>query len=327
MLKKCFTCTDLAGRHLVEIQQVQPRSFSHATELAGSLRALRTTRIFNQEEGSIIRLSVYPGDPVRKGQELVALDDALLRAQLQKTTAMRAQAEHDLKRQEGLAQKNIESREQLEKSRTQLAMAEAEENMLKTRLGYTRVSAPFGGVISQRLVQEGDVVARHTHLLTLYDPSTLIAELRISELLIPLLRVGDKVDVAVDALADKNFSGVISRIHPTIDEKNRRGVVEVEMKPAPAGVMAGQLCRVTLRTRHQQRLVIPFAALQRDLESEYVYVVDAQSKVQQVRVSSGMRLEDQIEITGGLEPGSRLIVRGFFGLRAGTAVAIAGAAQ
>ncbi len=313
--------------HLVETMTVQTRTFDHATEHTGSLRALRTTRIFNLEEGRILGLTVFEGDRVTKNQVLVTLDDALLQAELQKAVAARAQAALDTKRLEGLAQKNIESQNQLEKARTQLAMAQAEENVLTTRLGYTLIKAPFAGIVSERLVQQGDVVAKHTHLLTLYDPSSLITELRVSELILPLLKVGDPVDVVVDALGAGVYPGVITRIHPTVDDKTRRGVVEVEMKSDPVGVMAGQLCRITLRTHFQDRLVIPFAVLQRDLESEYVYVVDAQSQAQKRRVTSGLRLDDNVEISHGLEAGEKLVVRGFFGLRAGATVSEVSAKQ
>ncbi len=310
--------------HLVEVLQVQPQSFSQTTEHTGSLRARRTTRLFNLEEGRITRLKVFEGDAVRQGQVLVELDDGLLRAELQKASAVRAQAELDLQRLQGLAERNIESQNQLEKARTQLAMAQGEENVLTTRLGYTRISAPFRGIVSQRLVQEGDVAAKHTHLLSVYDPTSLITEIRVSELLLPMLHEGDGVGVQVDALGDQVFSGSVTRIHPTIDDKTRRGVVEVEMKPVPAGVMAGQLCRVTIQTRHEQRLVIPFAALQRDLDSEYVFVVGADDKAELRRVSSGLRLQEQVEISKGLVAGDKVVVRGFFGLRAGTALAIGG---
>lgn len=311
-----------AGEHLVHVQVVKPQTYTYATEHTGSLRAGRSTRLFSQEEGRLDRIDVWEGDRVKKGQVLARLDDSLLRAELGKLAAERRQARYNVKRLEGLIGGNLASKEQLEKARTELAVAEAEENVQKTRVGYTRIIAPYDGVVSQRLVEQGDVVARHTHVLSVYDPASLITELTVSELLLTSLHNGDAVDVRIDALGTERFSGQVTRIHPTVDERTRRGLVEVTLKPVPAGATAGQLCRVTLKTRRDNRILVPFAALQRDMESEYVFVADADNKARRVPVRTGLRFGDSVEVQGGLEGGARVIVRGFFGLSVGKTVKI-----
>jgi membrane fusion protein (multidrug efflux system) len=78
---------------------------------------------------------------------------------------------------------------------------------------------------------------------------------------------------------------------------------------------------VTLRTPAIKRKVLPFAALRRDREGEYVYVVvDGKAKLQRVR--TGLRLEDKVEALEGLDEGDKVIVRGFLDLRPGKPVTI-----
>jgi membrane fusion protein (multidrug efflux system) len=164
------------------------------------------------------------------------------------------------------------------------------------------------------------VVERHDHVLTISDPSSLITELPVSELILPRLRTGDSARVRIDALGDQVYGGHITRIYPTLDPLTRRGTIEVELQPVPEGAAPGQLCRVELGTHAAQRRVIPFSALRRDDESEYVFVLDSEGKAQRANVKSGLRLAEKVEITEGLQDGQQVITRGFLGLTSGKKV-------
>ena len=131
---------------------------------------------------------------------------------------------------------------------------------------------------------------------------------------------GDIARVRIDALGDQVFEGRIVRIHPNLDPVSRRGTIEVELEPVPAGAAPGQLCRVELSTQPGKRQVIPFSALRRDDTSEYVFVLDEEGRAQRVDVSSGLRLAENIEIKEGLEDGQQVIIKGFLGLSSGKTV-------
>lgn len=308
--------------HLVEVATVRSEALRHETVRTGTLTARRSVRIFNQEEGRIESLPVFEGEAVRAGQLLVAMDRRLIEAELRKAAAARAQAESDLGRVRALTKKKIATQERLDHAETALEIARAEETLYRTRYDYGEIKAPFDGVVTERLVEPGDVAARHTHLLTVIDPNTLYTEVAVSELMLPGLREGDGADVRIDALGDRVWPGRIGRIHPTIDPRTRQGIVEVELAPVPPGARAGQLCRATLRTAEIRRKVLPFAALRHDKDGEYVFVVvDGKAEIR--RVHSGLRLGDQVEALQGLEDGDSVVVRGFLDLTAGKAVSIA----
>jgi len=126
--------------------------------------------------------------------------------------------------------------------------------------------------------------------------------------------------VRIDALGDRVFEGRIVRIFPNLDPLTRRGTIEVEIDPVPEGAAPGQLCRVELNTHAARRQVIPYAALRRDTTSEYVFLVDAESRAQRVDVESGLRLADKVEIRQGLQDGQPVVTRGFLGLASGKTV-------
>ncbi len=306
--------------HLVETVVVKKGMLSHSGTHTGTLRASRTTKIFNREEGQINNLPFYEGDTVSKGRVLVELDNQLLKAELAKATATRRQAELDLNRRKtGINNNQLFSKEEKARAKTALDVARSEEKILETRLSFTKIKAPFSGVVSERLVEIGDIAPRHTHLLSLYDPGSLLTEISVSELILPFIKLGDRVEVRIDALGDNAFSGSIKRIHPSLNEITRRSIVEVDIKPVPPGAMIGQFCRVVLTTQAKERLVIPFNALQRDRKGEYVYLFE-DGKVEKVSVRSGLRLADKIEIVEGLVDGDNIVVKGFLGLRQGKEV-------
>ena len=154
---------------------------------------------------------------------------------------------------------------------------------------------------------------------------TLLAELSVSELHLPGLAVGDRAQIKLDALGNRTLDGSILRIHPTVDALTRQGIVEVRLNEPPTEAKPGQLCRVTLNLQPQPRLVVPFSALRRDTQGEYVFRIDAEQRAERVAVISGLQLGERIEIIDGLAEGDTVISNGFLGLTAGMQVTPAAA--
>jgi membrane fusion protein (multidrug efflux system) len=307
-------------QHLVETAPVTSDNLSVVRTRAGTLNARREVRIHTQEEGRLTALPFSEGDAVKAGDVVVQLDDTLLRVQLERAAATRKQAAEDVKRLKELRGSKLISENEYTRAVTALEVAEADERLLQTRLGYTTIKAPFDGVVTERLSEPGNIIERHQHVLTIADPSSLVTELPVSELILPGLAIGDIAQVRIDALGDRVFEGRIVRIYPNLDPLTRRGTIEVEIDPVPEGAAPGQLCRVELNTHAAHRQVIPYAALRRDASSEYVFVLDAESRAQRVNVESGLRLADKVEIRKGLQDGQQVITRGFLGLTSGKTV-------
>ncbi|MGE0080056.1 MAG: efflux RND transporter periplasmic adaptor subunit [Thiohalomonadaceae bacterium] len=313
---------DLPQRlHLVETAAAVQGSHGAALERIGTLRALREIRVLMREEGRLLELPYHEGDRVAKGALLARLDDALLAAELRKAEAQLRQDEDNLKRIERLQAKGLVSEDELSRARAGAEIAKAEAELLRVRLGFTRVTAPFAGVISARLAEPGDVVQRFGHVLTLTDPDSLVTEVPVSELLLPDLKVGDPVEMRIDALGPRPLEGKVLRIHPNVDPATRQGTVEVALDPAPPGAGPGQLARLRIHARRAERLTVPFAALQRDGQGEFVFRVE-DHVARRTPVVSGLQLGDAVEIVSGLSQGDRVVVRGFLNLTDGKGVKV-----
>lgn len=306
--------------HLVELATADPGILGHSAQRAGTLRAVREVAIVNQEEGRVTAVTAREGDPVAAGRILVRYDDTLLRAELAKAEATLQQARLDLDRQRRLVERGFVAKEFLSRAQTAVAVARADVRLLQARVGYLIVQAPFAGVVARRLVEPGNVTPRHTHLLTLIDPSLLVTDVDVSELVLPALKVGDPAGVRIDALGDTVHAGRILRIHPAIDPETRRGRVEVALDPVPPGARPGQFSRVDLTTGQRERILLPLSALQRDRAGEFVYLYQEDGTVRRVEVTTGQRLADQVEILDGLAAGARVVSKGFTGLAPGRLV-------
>lgn len=310
------------NEHLVASVRVElaPSATSH--ERPGSLRYRQLVRIFSQEEGRVAELSLFEGDLVEAGQPLVQLEDDLLGAELDKARATHAQTELDVRRLDDLVRKRAASDAELAQARTAMAVAQAEVRLLETRLAFTRMLAPFAGVITERHVEPGDFVTKNTHLLTLANPGSLVAEVYASELILPRIRVGDPAGLRIDALGSQRFRARVLRIHPQLEQSSRQGILELGLEEIPPGAKAGQFVRVTLETAVVDRLMVPFRALRRDREGEYVWVIDEAGQATRRGVRSGLQVTDQVEILEGLHPGDQVVTRGLLGLSEGRRVRV-----
>jgi RND family efflux transporter MFP subunit len=308
--------------HLVAAVAVEQAATTSSHERPGSLRHRRQVRLFSQEEGRINELEVFEGDMVEEGEVVVGLEDDLLQAELDKARATLAQAELDVGRLEDLVSKRAASDAELSQARTAVAVARGDVRLLETRLTFTRIPAPFDGVVIERLVEPGDFVSKNTHLLTVADPESLVAEVYASELILPRMKVGDPAQLRIDALGAVAFPARILRIHPSLEQTSRQGIVELTLEDPPAGVKAGQFVRVTLETAAVERLLIPFRALRRDRDGEFVWLITEQGQASRREVRSGLQIAYRIEILEGLAPGDRILTRGFLGLSEGKTVKV-----
>ncbi len=310
--------------HLVDVAVVERRPVSLEAEATGSLVVRRLRRVYSEEAGRVVELPWREGDRVPAGALLARLDDALLRAELDKAVARRTQAEADLRRLQGLSRKRLASEEALTAARTALALARAEEAALRLRIARTRILAPFAGVVTRRLAEPGDVVAAGSHLLTLVDPASLVARAGAPERIVVRLRPGDAVRLRIDALGTGWLRGRLVRVFPEVDPRTRQGTVEAVPEPLPAGAVPGLLARLRLRTPPAEHLVVPAAAVQRDPSGAYVFRVDAQGRARRTAVRLGpLAPAGGVVVLEGLAPGDRVVVRGLLGLRDGARVRVA----
>lgn len=304
-----------ASEHIVEVGLADIQLVNSELSVAGTLEAATVVSLYNEISGAITQLPLHQGDVANKGQLLVAINDSLIQAELAKARAQKAQAKLDYQRFLKLRPKQLTSDEEVARAATALDIATAEFDLQNARLALTRIRAPFTGIISQRFFEPGDILAAHSHILTLIDPNSIFLKLNLAESWIPRLHKDDPVQISIDSLGDQLYPARISRIYPTIDASTRKGVVKIQFTPIPDGARVGQLARVTLKTRASEQLVIPTRAIHHDTNGAYVYRIDADNKAHKIYVKKGIQHGELLEVRDGLSPDDRVVIKGFIGLR------------
>lgn len=306
----------------VEIATVERATLARTSLVTGQLSPLRVVGVNSQVGGALTKVNVEEGSRVSANTVLAELDARELDAQLRAARANLTVARTTAERSEQLRQSQVVTAAEFERDQAALAAAEATVSQLETRLSFTTIRSPIDGVVTQRFAQTGDIVGGSARLFTVADLNTLVTQLPVSELEVPLLREGSSVSVRVDALG-RDVSGRIRRIFPAVDSVSRLVPVEVAISGAQqAGLRPGYSVRVTLKLDERDNaLVIPTRAVVGAAGSQSVYVI-REGRAERRRVRVGMDLDGKMEVLEGLAVGDTIITTGNALLRDGAQVRI-----
>jgi len=308
----------------VATTEVLPRDLARTVTVAGSIEPIRTVSVTAQTSGTVLTVLVEEGDRVRPGQPLAKLDAREVSAQLERARAVLANAEAAFQRARDLRANDLTSDAEVDAARAAFGIAEADVQLWATRLAFCEIDAPIAGVVTAKEVEKGDNVSSGKSMFAIADDSTLVVRVGVSELDVVHLAAGRPVTLRLDAYPGAKVTGHIRRIFPGADAESRLVPVEVVLDAAPPGVepRPGFLARVEfpLDTRSGV-LVVPAAALGVSESGTFVYVVEADTLARR-SVETGLTASGQVEITGGLRSGERVVTSGQVNLRPGEPVRV-----
>jgi RND family efflux transporter MFP subunit len=276
-----------------------------------------------QEEGVVTAVRVREGDRVAAGSVVVELDDREILAELAEAEANLDEAAANLGRVQSLHATGLAAAQELDTASARQRVAEARVDALKTRLSFTRITAPVAGVVTSRQVEVGDLASPRAPLLELAAGRGLLLRVPVSELDVVRLSQGDRAEVTVDALPGLVLESHIQRIFPAADPVSRQVTVELRVDAAPPAVRYGFLARAHLvLERIPDAMVVPEQALQRGADgSAFVWIVDgAVARMRAVDV--GHRFGDRAVVTAGIQEDDQVVVEGVARLREGAAVTV-----
>src|SRR5688572_10962558 len=307
----------------VEVVTVSRGTLARTATVAGMLEPIRAVGVNSQLSGALRSVRVQEGDRVRQGQLLAEVDVGELAAQVRSAEATLEFAESTAKRSDELWRQRIITAAEFERDRAALASARASLEQLRTRLGYGSVRSPLTGVVTEKLVEAGDIVSPQSRLFTVADVSTLVSRAMVSELDVATLRAGTEVDVTVDALGGQRVPGRIRRIFPAADSATRLVPVEVAITgSALERLKPGYTVRTIFRlgTRDDVPLV-PTRAVTGPAGAHAVFVVQL-GKAERRPVRVGPDVDGRMEVLQGVAVGDTVVVAGNALLRDGASVRI-----
>ncbi|MBZ5573053.1 MAG: efflux RND transporter periplasmic adaptor subunit [Acidobacteriia bacterium] len=320
----------------VPVVSVQQANVPDLVEALGTVRAVQTADLASQMMGNIIEVRAHEGDRVRRGQVLALIDDAQPQAavdraiaadgaaqqQLVAAEADLALAESTLKRYHTLYERKSVSPQEFDevKARQQGAlarrdMAQAGQAQTKaaviqarTALGYTRIRAPFDGLVTEKKADPGTLASPGMAIFTVEDVRRYRLEATVNENDLHHVRMGQEVPVVIDALAGTELGGKVVQLVPAADPSSRSFLVKIEL-PADSRLRSGLFGRAGFSRGERQTLLIPGTAVIERGQLQGVLVLD-QNKVATLRyVTLGKRSGGDIEVLAGLQVGERVVAK------------------
>jgi RND family efflux transporter MFP subunit len=291
---------------VVEVQSV---SVPLRVEVTGQVASVTQATLSSQIQAAVKEIRVREGTAVKRGETLVLLDDRDLRAELARAEAEADNAKAHLKRMRDLFTQDSVARQELENAERSFKVAEANRAVSQTRVSYTVVTAPFDGLVTEKLIHVGELASPGRPLLRLEDPHHLRLEATVAEGDLKSLSRGDRVTVLIDALAGQSLEGTVAQILPTGDSATHTVLVKVELPPT-AGLKSGMFGRMQLEKGTGRTLVVPRTSVIERGDLSGVFVVGSDSLAHLRWIKVGRSVGDQVEALSGLNQGERVLVSG-----------------
>ena len=311
----------------VEVERVVARDFTSTIRLTGVALAMRDVMVSAEEAGVVRAVLRDKGKPVRAGDAILRLDDAILSAQV-RTAA--AQAEYDAevwaRRKKLYEEDGVGSELAYHEARHDAERSAGNLDALRTRLARTTVRAPIRGVLNDRLVEVGSMVSPGTVVARVVQADTIRIMAGVPERYALFVTAGADASVSFDVLPGEVFAGSVTYVGAAVDPDARTFPVELTL-PNPGGLIKPGMVAAVSVTRGvvADAIVVPRQALVSMEERQVVFVVEeaggetvAAARAVEVAASQG----NDVVIGSGLADGDRLVVVGQQGLTDGDRVRV-----
>src|SRR5580658_842489 len=309
----------------VSVAQVAVSSVPTTVSITGTIEARYDTPIgIDGDAGRVASILVEAGDHVKRGQVLARLDVSILEPQVANLEAAleQARAEAELadaeyRRAQAVGASGALSAEETQRRRSagvtaaaKVKVAAAQLAEARARLARAEVRAPSDGMILTRNVEVGQTATPGGEaLFRLSEGGEIELRGQVAEQDLPLLKVGQQVSVHLTGISQV-YPGHVRLLGAVIDPQTRLGTVRVSLTPDP-NLRPGAFARADVTISSAERVVLPQTAVLTDDKGSYVYIVNAQNKVERrsvrvsgivqngVTITDGVGAQDQVVATAG----------------------------
>jgi len=321
----------------VLVAPVESMRIEDRIEATGELRAPNAAAIAAQVGGQVTKLVRDEGIAAAASDVVIEIDPERrdlearnARAMWSQADAQASEAERDLSRIEKLHAEGVAADAKLDSMRTQLRLERSRRDAAQAQLGMAErgardssVRAPFAGLIARRYVSEGEFVQPGQKLFDLVALDPIEVEFTLPERDSSRVVLGQPVAVRVAPFPDEVFQAEVSVIAPTIDPTTRTLRVKARMSNTDGKLRPGLFARADLGVSVREHVVmIPEEAVLQRADGAVAYRINAAGRAERRVVKIGVIRDGRVEVSEGLAPGDRVVVRGSDQLVNGSAVSL-----
>jgi len=311
----------------VETAQVERGNIASELSFTGDILPIQQTNIYSRVTGNIQKLYADIGDYVSAGKTLALIDQSTFVQSLKQNEGLLNQAKATLlnnqvnyERLRILFEKGLTSKGDLDNAETlvkvseaQVQTAEANYNNARLQLSYCSISAPFGGYIIKKFLDQGSLVSSGTSnsIFLLANISKLKIMVNVLEKDIPLLDNVKNVTIKTDAYPNEEFQGIFKKMSQSVDLSTRTMPVEVDIDNRGNLLKPGMFARIELiMEKHDNAIIVPNQCVRKDEQGSFVFSVNQDNTAVKIYVKTGIEADNKIEILSGLTDNDRVVTVG-----------------
>jgi membrane fusion protein (multidrug efflux system) len=307
----------------VAMMKVVPRPFVETISATGTLRAEEGVELQAETNGKVVAIDFVEGAAVRKGALLVKLNDADLRANLERYVYGRQLAEARERRYAALLAQHVVTQQDYDATLGDLNVQKANVDLYEAQIEKTEIRAPFDGVVGLRYVSMGAYVNAATRIATLQRLDKLKVDFAVPEKYSGRIRAGAPITFSV-AGGLRRFDGRIYAIDPRIDAGTRTILLRAVSANSDGSLLPGAFANVQLELEQiHDALLVPAEAVIPGLDEKNVFVV-REGSAERRAVEIGARTASEVHILAGIRAGDVVITSGLQNLRQGQHVVAIG---
>lgn len=303
---------------------------SSSEKFPGIIKPIKTSNISFQVAGDITKLPVSLGDYVKKGQLIAAIDPSMYNAQFEANKAQANLAKENFTRINSVFQKGSIAEIRMIEAKYNYEQAQSALNAASKNLNHTKLTAPFSGYISNKLMESGDVASPGIPIVELIDLSKVQAIISLSDKEVNNYKTGTKASIYVPTL-DKTFSGILTEIAVQSESRTPVYTAKITVDNPDFVLKPGMTCTNVVENKSNnlneatiQNFKLPVDVVSITNEGQnFVYVVNTENQTAQRKiVEIGKLYNDGIEIKSGLAIGDKVITSGYHKLTNNTPIKI-----
>lgn len=308
----------------VPVETAQARSDKMASDIraVGSLQSDESVKIAPEVAGPIAEILFKEGQRVNQGDVLVKLDDALAKAEVDDAQARFEFAKSNFDRANALARTGNVTERARDEAVSNFGIAQAAVELARVKLAKQTILAPFSGVVGIRNVSVGAYLSVGAEIVNLEKIDPLKVDFNVPEIFLAQVKVGQNIEVAVDAIPNKTFAGTIAAIDPMVNINGRSLKIRAQLPNSDGVLRPGLFVRVIIKGLTEQEVVmVPESAVVPRSGEFFIYRVE-DGKAVESKVRLGERKNGEVSILEGLSPTALVVTAGHQRLRNGAAVEI-----
>ena len=319
--QKVYVHDEQAALNVV-VDTIRASVFGNGQTYLGNFEPYREAKIGAELPGKVTSVSVEEGDHVKKDQELIRLDDALIRHQLEGINVKIEGLEADVERFEVLAAADAIQGVQLEKTQLALKGAHTEKKTIEEKLNKAVIRAPFDAVVTAKMTEIGAFAGPGMPLLQVTDISRLKLTIQVAETDLAAFRQGQGHPIYVKALQQEPFSGTLTMIGSKANMANSFPIKFLVQNTPDQKLKAGMFGEVRMQNEETTpQITVPASAVMLADGTNSIYkVIEGKATIRGIEV--GERSGDRIIVSAGLSAGDVIVTQGLTDLRDGANVNI-----